>query len=181
MQELTYELKYKLAWYKYDGTRIDDVSLYVKEFMKKYPRGTVTIGCDSQEHSNYIKYSASISMHMIDQYGIGHGGHVIAANVIDKTKNAKSDFFTKLFAEAEISVQAAQELNLDQSIRIIIHLDYNSKKTELSNALYSTGLGYVKGMLPESEVYGKPDAWVASCAADAICKNKQAKKIPTWN
>lgn len=171
--------KHVLAWYKYDGSCIENVESYVKEFMSKYPNGTVTIGCDSQEHPKYIKYSISICMHMIDEYHIGHGGHVIATNIIDNSKNAKSDIYTKLFSEAELSVQAAQELNLDKTIRLIIHLDYNSKKSEYSNVLYAAGLGYVKGMFSEGvEVYGKPDGWASSNVADKVCKNKQGVRIP---
>lgn len=113
---------------------------------------------------------------MVDEYGIGRGGHVIVANIIDKSKNAKSDIYTKLFTEAELSVQAAQELNLDKTIHIVIHLDYNSNENAYSNVLYSAGIGYVKGM--GFEALGKPDAFVATHTADQVCKNKQAKFVP---
>ncbi len=171
--------KYVLNWYKFDGTPVEDVESYVKNFMDNYPNGTVTIGCDSQEHAKYIKYSVSICMHMVDEFQLGHGGHVIACNITDRSKNAKQDIYTKLFAEAELSVQAAKSLNIEETIRLIIHLDYNSKPSEYSHALYSTGLGYVRGMFNgQIEVYGKPDAWVASSTSDKVCKNKQAIKIP---
>lgn len=171
--------KLELNWKKYDATPILDVSAYLKEWVEKWPYGEIMIGCDSQEHATHIKYSVSINMHMIDEYGIGRGGHVVFANVIDHSKNTKNDLYTKLWAEAELSVQAAQEMDAENlGVRIVIHLDYNSKPEKYSNVLYSSGLGYVKGMFGGSvEVYGKPEAWAASHTADSICKNKQAKGV----
>ncbi|NJO91333.1 MAG: hypothetical protein HC831_21985 [Chloroflexia bacterium] len=169
----------ELEWKKYDGTPILNVADYVKEWVEKWPDGEIMIGCDSQAHSRYIKYSISINMHMVDRYGGGHGGHVIFANVIDTSKSMKNDLYTKLWAEAEYSVRAAQDMDAENlGVRIVIHLDYNSNPEKYSNVLYNGGLGYVKGMFNGNvEVFGKPDAWAASCSSDAICKNKQAKGI----
>lgn len=170
--------KLELIWKKYDGTPIEDVASYVHEWADKWPQGEIMIGCDSQEHSNHVKYSVTINMHMIDQYGIGHGGHVIFANVIDHSKNMKSDLYSKLWTEAELSVQAAQDMKYDEiENRLVIHLDYNSKSEKYSHVLYNSGLGYVKGMLGIDDVFGKPNAWAATHSADALCKNKQAKGI----
>ena len=169
--------KHSLDWRKYDGTPIEDVTSYVKDWVTKWPNGEIMIGCDSQEHTKHIKYSVSINMHMVDKYGMGRGGHVIFANVIDRSKNMKSDLYSKLWTEAELSVQAAQELDLDKKIKLVIHLDYNSKEEKYSHVLYNAGIGYVKGMLGIEDVYGKPDAWAATHSSDAICKNKQAKGI----
>lgn len=166
--------KYELVWRKIDGTLVNDVVDYTKKWLEKWPNGTITIGCDSQEHTNYIKYSVTLNMHMIDTNGIGRGGHIIIANVIDKDKNMKSDLFTKLWAEAELTVAAAQAFEGFDS-KIIIHLDYNSDEKEYSNILYNSGLGFVKGM--GYEVKGKPFAWASSHSADAFCKNKQGKKV----
>jgi predicted RNase H-related nuclease YkuK (DUF458 family) len=172
--------KLKFEWKKYDGTPIDNPSQYVRNWVKAWPYGEIMIGCDSQAHPRHIKYSISINMHMIDEYEIGHGGHVIFANVIDYNKSVKDDLYTKLWAEAELSVQAAQEIEAEtlEAWRIVIHLDYNSKVEAYSNILYTTGLGYVRGMFNGNvEVFGKPDAWAASSTSDMLCKNKQAKGI----
>jgi len=164
-----------LNWKKYDGSTIENVSEYVQDWAAKWPKGEIMIGCDSQEHVDHVKYSVTINMHMIDQYGIGRGGHVIFANVIDKSKTLKTDMFTKLWMEAELSVQAAESLELNKSIKIIIHLDYNVKAEKYSHVLYNSGIGYVRGM--GYEAYGKPHAWAATHSADALCKNKQAKGV----
>ena len=168
--------EYTLIWRKVDGTIIEDIVLYAKEWLKVWPYGNITIGCDSQEHSRYIKYSVTLNMHMIDETGQGKGGHVVLANVIDKDKNMKSDIFTKLWAEAELILQTVkqfQEANF--SSKLIVHLDYNSEASELSNMLYSAGTGLFKGM--NLEVHGKPHAWASSHSADAFCKNKHGRKV----
>lgn len=161
----------KLVFKKFDGTLIKDVNKYVNDFIVENPYTDITIGCDSQEHAKYIKYSVVIVMHRKDKYGGGHGAHVINANYIDKSKTIKSDIYSKLWAEAELTIETAKMLDLDNySNSIKVHLDYNSKEEEYSNVLYSAGIGYVKGM--GFEAFGKPHAWAASNVADGFCKNK---------
>lgn len=164
----------KLIFRKIDGTVIDDVNQYVKNWINKNPFGEVTIGCDSQEHAKYIKYSTVIVMHQIDETGMGHGAHVISASIVDRSKNIKSDIYTKLWAEAELTIQTAQMLDDSCTKKITIHLDYNSKEEEYSHTLYAAGLGFVKGM--GYDVEGKPFAWAATHVADDVCKGKVFKK-----
>jgi len=158
-----------LIFKKIDGEIINDVNNYVNNYIKENPYIDITIGCDSQEHSKYIKYSVVIVMHKLDKYGVGHGAHVINANYIDTSKTIKSDIYSKLWVEAELTIQTAQMLNLKNYFKNIkIHLDYNSKEEEFSNVLYSSGMGFVKGM--GFEAYGKPYAWAASSVADRNCR-----------
>ena len=163
-----------LIFKKVDETIINDVNEYVKEWINENPFGEVTIGCDSQEHSKCIKYSTVIVMHFVDESGRGHGAHVISASYDDKTKSVKTDIYTKLWAEAEFTIQTAQMLD-GCTKNIKIHLDYNSKEDEFSNVLYAAGIGFVKGMGYEAE--GKPHAWAATHVADDICKGKSAARV----
>jgi len=164
-----------LVFKKYDGTVIEDVNSYVREWVTKYPHSEISIGCDSQQHTTYVKYSIAIVMHKFleskeeNPDRVGKGAHIISATIIDKNKTLKTDLYTKLFAEAIYTVEAAQLLDGCDK-KVVIHLDYNSKKEEYSNILYTAGLGYVRGM--GFDVLGKPDAWSASHAADALCKRK---------
>jgi len=161
-------MKDKLVFKKYDGTVIEDVQVYVKEWVRENPHGTVTIGCDSQEHARYIKYAVSIVMHFKDATGHGHGGHVIDAVFIDNSKNMKSDVYTKLWAETEITIEVAKMVgNIGRTIKV--HLDYNSDEKEYSHVLYNAGIGYVKSL--GYEAYGKPYAWAASHTADRVAKS----------
>jgi len=161
-------MKDKLTFKKYDGTLIKDIHEYVKYWVEENPNGTVTIGCDSQEHSRYIKYAVTIVMHYRDATGQGHGGHVIYASFQDRTKNMKSDIYTKLWAEAEITLEAAKQIG-NIGIKPVIHLDYNSVETEYSHVLYNAGIGYAKSMGYEAK--GKPFAWAATHTADKIAKS----------
>jgi len=73
----------------------------------------------------------------------------------------------KLWKEVELTIQTAQMLQgCDKKIRI--HLDYNSKEEEVSNALYASGIGYAQGM--GYEAFGKPWSWAATHTADALCR-----------
>lgn len=173
---MTEKEKKNLEFEKMDGTKITNVNSYIKDWVRENPFGEVTIGCDSQEHTKYIKYSIAIVMHYVDESGRGHGAHVISASVLDRSKNMKSDIYTKLWAEAELTIQTAQML--DGCVpNIKIHLDYNSKEDEYSNVLYAAGIGYVKGMGYHAE--GKPFAWAASHVADDICKGKSSARMQT--
>lgn len=158
----------KLKFKKYDGTPINDLHEYVKYWVQENPHGTVTIGCDSQEHSRYIKYAVTVVMHYKDATGRGHGGHVIYASFQDRTKNMKSDIFTKLWAETEVTINVAKLVG-DIGVKPVIHLDYNSDEKEYSHVLYNAGIGYAKGM--GFEAMGKPFAWAASHTADKIAKS----------
>jgi predicted RNase H-related nuclease YkuK (DUF458 family) len=169
----------KLIFAKADGTIITDVNQYVKDFLKEFPHAEVTIGCDSQAHARYVKYSVVIVMHIFNESKesnpdrTGHGAHVISASVVDRSKNLKTDLYTKLWAEAMYTVETAQMLD-GCSKNVKIHLDYNSKEDEYSNVLYASGIGFVKGM--GYEAYGKPHAWAASHAADDFCKGKASTR-----
>lgn len=161
-------MKDKLIFRKYDDTLIDDVHVYVKDWVKENPHGTVTIGCDSQEHSKYIKYAVTIIMHKRDAEGMGHGGHVISTSFTDDSKNMKSDVYTKLWAETDVTIEVAKRVG-DIGKTINVHLDYNSDETKYSNVLYSAGIGYANGL--GYKATGKPHAWAASHTADRIAKS----------
>jgi uncharacterized protein len=161
-------MKEKLIFKKYDGTLIKDVHEYVKYWVQENPHGLIIIGCDSQEHSRYIKYAASIIMHMIDAAGQGHGGHVISATIIDTNKKLKSDIFAKLWFEAEITIEVAKLIG-NIGVKPEIHLDYNSDARQYSNVLCSAGKGYVNSMGYECKV--KPESFGASHISDKIAKS----------
>jgi len=153
---------------KNDGTDIEDITQYVKDWIETNPYGTLTIGCDSQEHAKYVKYAVSIVMHYVDEMGMGHGGHVVSAVYVDHSRTMKSDIYTKLFAETEIVVEVAQLVG-DLGKKLTVHLDYNSKEEEYSNVLYAAGIGYVESM--GYNAFDKPYAWAASHTADRVAKS----------
>jgi len=157
----------KLIFRKYDGTLINDVTQYLIDWTKEHPKHDITIGCDSQEHGKYIKYAICIVMHMFDESGSGKGAHSICAVVYDKSKNIKTDLYNKLWAEAELVLQAAQMIEKSKC-KVTVHLDFNSKETEYSNMLYNSGIGYLKAH--GFDAVGKPFAYASTHVADKICK-----------
>ena len=170
----------KFTFKKHDGTIIKDVREYVKYWVEENPHGTVTIGCDSQEHAKFVKYAVSVVMHYrtaiegkngeITYHG--HGGHVISAVHVDHSKTMKSDIFTKLWAETDITIEIAKEIG-DIGIKPIMHLDYNSDEKEYSHVLYNAGIGFCKSL--GYEAMGKPYAWAASHTADRVAKSGRKK------
>lgn len=172
----------QLEFRKFDGTKIENVNQYVKDWSKENQYGQIIIGCDSQEHSRYVKYAIAIVMHFKDKYDVGHGAHVIKSILIDKKhrtpkgtlkiKNGQKSFDTsvlqgKLWKEVELTIEAAQMLDgCDKKIKV--HVDYNSDKSAVSNMLYAPGIGLAQGMGFEAE--GKPHAWAATHVADSLCR-----------
>jgi len=163
----------KLIFKKSDGTTINDVNQYVKDWLIKYPFTEVTVGCDSQAHSRSITYSVVIVMHVFfesketNPKRVGNGAHVISATIIEKDRSLKGDLYNKLWAEAVYTVQAAQMIDSDVK-NITIHLDFNSKEGEYSNILYQSGLGYC--LSHGFAALGKPFSPSASHAADHLCR-----------
>jgi len=157
----------KLEFKKANGTHIPDVLTYVKEWISRHPYCTVTIGCDSQEHNHYVKYSIVICLHDVDAAGQGHGAHVISSDYFDYTKNIKTDLYTKLWQEAELAIQVGQMIQ-DCGKKLKIHLDYNSDESAYSNVLYNAGIGYVKSQ--GFDCVGKPIAWASTHIADKLCR-----------
>ena len=120
-----------------------------------------------------LKYAVNIAMHYRDATGQGHGGHVIYAIFEDYTKTMKSDVYTKLWAETEITIEIAKLIG-DIGIKPVIHLDYNSDENEYSHVLYNAGIGFA--ISEGFEAQGKPYAWTASHTADKIAKKKTGKR-----
>ncbi len=179
----------QLEFKKFDGTVINDVNQYVKDWMKEYPYGEIYIGCDSQEHSRHITYAVVIVMHRFieslkeNPNRNGKGAHVIKAIIkTNENMTPKNNFTidkngirrfntgvlaTKLWREVELTIEAANLLDIDQD-KITIHIDYNYKKEAGSHMLYASGLGYAEGMGYHAEA--KPHAFAASSIADAYVR-----------
>jgi len=142
-----------------NGKVIDDLFGYVKEWVEKHPISEIHIGCDSQEVSGKVNYVTAICL-----YQLGKGAHIIYKK---ERVPAINNMYTKLWPEVVKAVEAAEMLK-DIGMRIVVHVDYNSDKTEKSNSLYESGLGYIKSM--GFEATGKPNAWAASKCADNYCR-----------
>jgi uncharacterized protein len=148
-----------------NGTIIDDLFNYVKEWIEENPNSEIFVGCDSQEVGSEINYVITVCL-----YNIGRGVHVILnkeSTPKPKTLNPLANMYPKLWSEVVRSVEVADFLK-GINRKITVHLDYNSKDSEKSNQFYEAGIGYVKSM--GYDAVGKPDAWAASNCADNYCR-----------
>lgn len=162
-----------LKFKKIDGTVIENVEKYVKDWTKRNPYGKVIIGCDSQVHSRRIKFSIVVVMHYKDKYDQGKGAHLIIADVWEKRmlRSQSEEMPSKLWKEALFALQAAEQVNgKDEYFKksIEVHLDFNSDETKKSNIIYASGLGLLSGY--GYRVYGKPDSIIASNCCDHFCR-----------
>lgn len=165
----TKELKFK----KVDGTLIENVEKYVKDWAKENPYGNVIIGCDGHTHGRRIKYVVAIVMHYIDRMGMGSGAHVIIADIWEKRsiREPISEMTDKLWKETQFSLLAAQMVDGNDETfrkRLLIHLDFSPETKDKSNTVYAAGIGFLSGM--GYKAVGKPLSYVATHTSDAFAR-----------
>ncbi len=78
------------------------------------------------------------------------------------------DMWTRLWQEAEMSIDVAQWLTHQVSVRVEIDMDYNSDKSFKSNKLISATKGWANSLGYKVNV--KPNNQIATRAADYHCK-----------
>ena len=99
------------------GERIDPVEHTLK-ILRDYPTVKIHIGSDSQNIGKKTKYATVIAY----RYG-SRGVHYILSK---KTELLIKDMWTRLWKEAEMSIDIAQWLTHQVSVRVEIDMDYNS-------------------------------------------------------
>ena len=160
----------KLKFKKIDGTHINDIAEYIKEYIKMSDCDIdIMIGCDSLPK----KYRRSTYTTVIAIYKIGKGAHV----VYNREHNVKTNgLIDRLWEEVERSIQIAQHLKNEgvmsiknvRALDIHLHLDVNEQEQHDSNVIMKSAIGYVTSMGFKCSI--KPDAPAASYAADKICR-----------
>lgn len=145
---------------KADGTVINDLRSYIKDWVDKNPNSEIFVGCDSQDRTHKTKYATVIAM-----YNIGKGAHVITSTFM---VNTKLDRMTRLWEEVEKSIKVAKDIKEYVNVPISVHFDFNSEKDQVSNQLYDAAKGYTKSF--GFDGYGKPESPAASYAADKQCR-----------
>lgn len=138
----------------------------------KTKNNIIHIGTDAQGATGKTAdFVTVICVHMIDEFGIGRGARIFYWK--DK-KQPAHNLWHKLYGETERSLRVASDLTevFGEGIRsrILVHVDANPNELYASSSHVQALAGMVMG-------YGfkyvlKPDAFVASHAADHIVKNK---------
>ena len=141
------------------GERIDPVEHTLK-ILRDYPTVKIHIGLDSQNIGKKTKYATVIAY----RYG-SRGVHYILSK---KTELLIKDMWTRLWKEAEMSIDIAQWLTHQVSVRVEIDMDYNSDENFKSSKLISATKGWANSLGYKVNV--KPNNQIATKAADYHCK-----------
>ena len=141
------------------GERIDPVEHTLK-IIRDYPTVKIHIGSDSQNIGKKTKFATVIAY----RYG-SRGVHYILSK---KTELLIKDMWTRLWKEAEMSIDIAQWLTHQVSVRIEIDMDYNSDENFKSSKLISATKGWANSLGYKVNV--KPNNQIATKAADYHCK-----------
>ena len=141
------------------GYRLDPIDHTLK-ILKEYPNVQIHIGSDSQNIGKKTKYATAIAF----RYG-NRGVHYIISK---KTEPLLKDMWTRLWKEAEMSIDVAKWLTSLISVRVEIDMDYNSDENFSSNKLISATKGWANSLGYKVNV--KPDNQIATKAADYHCK-----------
>ena len=158
-----------MDWYTINKEQVDLVEI-LKLYVNK-ENVLIHIGTDAQANS----YNKADFVTVVCVYLIGKGGRIFYSK--DK-KVAIHSLWEKLYGETDRSLRVAVELDghFGSKIydRILVHVDANPNKKYASSNYVKQLAGMVMG-------YGfryvlKPDAFVASHAADHIVKHKNERK-----
>ena len=171
---------------KIDGTTIDDVAQYVKDYFKSKKESNfgdefeIFIGTDSQRvrRGRLTLYATVICL-----YTVGKGAHIIFTRTKrddigptqKKTKKVKGSdpmLFQRLWWEVDYTTQVANYLKengvfIGHGV-VQVHLDVSANPENKSNVAYKAAVGYVEAMGYNARC--KPEALAASYAADVMVR-----------
>lgn len=146
----------------FSGKEIENTEEYIKNYLKDNPNIEIIIGTDSQNKSNYTKWSTVIVL-----YTPGHGGHCIFKRWKTPKEKIKN---VRLLKEVEESLNIANwlvESGLPKPKYIDIDINPNPKYK--SNEVYQAAKGWVESM--GFEVRFKTIAPLVTCVADWVVKH----------
>lgn len=137
-----------------------NVVQHTLKVLKEHPNVQIHIGTDSQNMGRITSYSTVIAYRMGTK-----GVHYIASRQRIPIIN---DMWTKLWKEAEMSIEVAQWLTEQINVRVEIDMDYNGDEDHKSHKLISAAKGWANSLGYKVNV--KPDNQIATRAADHHCR-----------
>ncbi len=128
--------------------------------LKESPTITIHIGTDSQNIGDNTVYSTVIA------YRFGNRGvhYVVHRQKIPKIV----DIWTRLWKEAEMSIETAEWLTQQINVSVQIDMDYNGDEEYKSHKLISAAKGWANSLGYKVNV--KPNNQIATRAADYCCR-----------
>ena len=130
------------------------------ECLRDNPATDIHIGTDSQNSGKWTTYSTVIAFRM-NRRGVHY--------ILHKQKLPKiKDLWTRLWKEAEFSIEVAEWLKSQVNVKIQIDMDYNGDDAHDSHKLISAAKGWANSLGYKVNV--KPDNQIATKAADYTCR-----------
>lgn len=142
-----------------NGKPIDPIK-HTLTVIKEFPHVEIHVGSDSQNVGKQTKYATVIA------YRLGtRGVHYILSK---SNQPIITDMWTRLWKEAELSLDTAEWLTQKISVRIEIDMDYNEDENFKSHKLIAAAKGWANSLGYRVNV--KPNNQIATRAADYHCK-----------
>lgn len=141
------------------GNKVDPI-IHTKKILNKNPFVSIHIGTDSQSRAKKTQFATVIA------YRFGNRGvHYILSKVgFPKIK----DLWTRLWKEAEMSINVSELITNSLNISVEIDMDYNEDNNFKSNKLVAATKGWANSLGYKVNV--KPNIQIATKAADHHCK-----------
>ena len=141
------------------GNKVDPI-IHTKKILNKNPFVSIHIGTDSQSRAKKTQFATVIAY----RYG-NRGVHYILSKVaFPKIK----DLWTRLWKEAEMSINVSELITNSLDISVEIDMDYNEDNNFKSNKLVAATKGWANSLGYKVNV--KPNIQIATKAADHHCK-----------
>lgn len=141
------------------GKRIDTLA-HTLNILKKNPSVEIHVGSDSQSVGKKTIYCTVIA------YRFGNRGvHYVLSKTAVPLIN---DMWTRLWKEAELSIEVAEWISKLVPLKIEIDMDYNEDENFQSYKLISAAKGWANSLGYKVNV--KPNNQIATRAADHHCK-----------
>ena len=144
---------------KLDGTPVDDLASYTKDYLRKHKEVILSVGTDSQNIGGSSVYATVVAFR--------HPGKGVHYILTKKREPIISDIITRLFKEAEDSIKVAEYLKENGVYQpITIDVDYNENEEHRSHKLIPMVKGWILGL--GYQMNTKQNIQVASVAADHL-------------
>ena len=144
---------------KLDGTPVEDLAEYVKDYLRQHPQAELSVGSDSQNIGGSSIYATVVAFRRP-----GKGVHYVLRK---KREPLITDMITRLFKEAEDSIACAEDLRSKGVYQpITIDVDYNEDEQHRSHKLIPMVKGWILGL--GYSMSTKQNTQVASIAADHL-------------
>ena len=137
-----------------------DVVKHTLDIIKECPYVEIHVGTDSQNHRRETWYTTVVAY----RYG-NRGVHYVLH--VERVKKIK-DRWTRLWNEAERSIETAEWLSKKISVAIQIDFDFNSDEQHFSSRLVQAASGWATSLGYRVNI--KPDNQIATRAADHHCR-----------